>query len=478
MSLRLRLALWYGGLAGLLILLVCTYSYAVHGRAHYDETDAVLATSAEHVATELANALTPAQRMAVLQASRIMGPTMRVYGKDGDVRARSDSDTSVPMLTLSEAFAPAAPPYPFAARYAPSLHASDGHVGQFSLVRSAQRWRVYAQPIGGRNEYLVALAPLALIDASVREFGVLMILMAVIGAVVTFFAGWVVAASALRPVAAVTRTASTIARSREFSRRVSPDSVKARQDELGRLTATFNEMLTSLEDAYGAQQRFVSDASHELRAPLTSIQANLELLRERKDMSAEERDNAVAEAAAEATRLARLVADLLALARADAGTTLRREDVELDRVLMDVVGDAHHLVNGQRLEIDTLEPCVIRGDRDRIKQLLLILVDNAIKYTPPPAGSISVSLRQDTTAAVFEVRDTGIGISPADLPRVFERFYRADRARSRDPGGTGLGLSIARWIVTEHGGTIELSSTPGRGTTASVRLPFAPVLRT
>jgi signal transduction histidine kinase len=470
MSLRLRLALWYGGLAGLLILLVCTYSYAVHGRAHYDETDAVLATSAEHVASELAGALTPGQRAGVLHASRIMGPAMRVFGADGLLRAQSDSGAAAPTVEFKDALTPRPPPYPFMARYAPALHAADGHAGVFSLVRARQRWRVYALPIAGRNEHLVALAPLGVIDASVRQFGVLMILMAVLGGIVTFLAGWLVAAAALRPVAAVTRTAGTIARLREFSRRVSPDSVRSARDELGRLTATFNEMLGSLEQAYSAQQRFVSDASHELRAPLTSIQANLELLRERKDMSAEERQTAVAEAAAEANRLARLVADLLALARADAGTTLRREDVELDRVLMDVVGDARHLVAGQRLEIGTLEPCLIRGDRDRMKQLFLILVDNAIKYTPAP-GSVSVSLRRDPNGAVFEVRDTGIGIPAADLPRVFERFYRADPARSRDPGGTGLGLAIAHWIATQHEGTIELTSTPGHGTTATVRLP-------
>lgn len=471
MSLRLRLALWYGGLAGLLILLVCTYSYAVHGRAHYDESDAVLATSAEHVASELASATTPEQRAAVLRASVVMGPTMRVYAMEGALRAQSDTGSGVPALALSVMLARGPLPYPFIARYAPALHSSDGHAGHFGLVRARQRWRVFALPITGRNEYLVALAPLGTIDASVQQFGVLMILMAAIGAIVTFFAGLVVAASALRPVAAVTQTAGTIARSREFSRRVSPDSVQSAQDELGRLTATFNEMLGSLEQAYSAQQRFVSDASHELRAPLTSIQANLELLRERKGMTAEERETAVAEAASEANRLARLVADLLALARADAGTTLRREDVELDRVLMDVVGDVRHLATGQHLEIGSLEPCVIRGDRDRIKQLFLILLDNAIKYTPPP-GSVSVSLRRDTTAAVFAVRDTGIGIAATDLPRVFERFFRADRARSRDPGGTGLGLAIARWIATEHGGTVELASVPGRGTTATVRLPF------
>ena len=473
MSLRLRLALWYGGLAGVLVLLVCTYSYAVHGRAHYDATDAALATSAEHVAAELAQAKTAEQRVAVLQASRIMGPTMRVYGKDGSVQAQSDGGSPAPQVTLANALKPGPRPYPFVAKYAPTLHAFDGHAGSFGMVRASQRWRVYAQEIEGRDEYLVAFAPLSMIDASVSQFGVLMVVMAVIGAVMTFFAGWVVAASALRPVAAVTRTASTIARSREFSQRVSPDSVRSQHDELGRLAATFNEMLASLEQAYSAQQRFVSDASHELRAPLTSIQANLELLRGRKDMTTTERNTAVTEAATEASRLARLVADLLALARADAGTTLRRQDVELDGVLMEVVGDARHLVRGQKLDIDTLEPCVIRGDPDRIKQLLLILVDNAIKYTPAP-GRVSVSLRREHSVAVFEVRDSGIGISGADLPRVFERFYRADRARSRDPGGTGLGLAIARWIATEHGGSVELASAPGRGTTAAVRLPSMP----
>ena len=471
MSLRLRLALWYGGLAGLLILLVCTYSYAVHGRAHYDETDVGLATFAEHVASELVSATTPEQRTAVLHASVAMGPTMRVYATaDGALRARSDTGSSAPALELKDALAPGPRPYPFIARYAPALHSPDGHFGHFTLLRARQRWRVYALPIAERSEHLVALAPLGTIDASVRQFGVLMILMAVVGAIVTFLAGWLVAASALRPVAAVTETARTIARSREFSRRVSPFPVQSARDELGRLAATFNEMLGSLEQAYSAQQRFVSDASHELRAPLTSIQANLELLRDHENMSARERQIAVREAATEANRLARLVADLLALARADAGTTLRREDVELDRVLMDVVGDARHLVTGQHLEIETLEPCVIRGDRDRIKQLLLVLVDNAIKYTAPP-GSIRVSLQRDAQGAGFEVRDTGIGIPAADMPRVFERFYRADPARSRDPGGTGLGLAIARWIATQHGGTIELTSIPGRGTTARVHLP-------
>jgi signal transduction histidine kinase len=228
-------------------------------------------------------------------------------------------------------------------------------------------------------------------------------------------------------------------------------------------------MLESLDEAYRAQQRFVSDASHELRAPLTIIQANLDLVERMPDLPADERNQAFAEAGREARRLSLLVADLLALARADAGVPLQHRPVELDRVLLDAVGDARLLARGQQVEIDAIEPVIVDGDPDRLKQLLIILLDNAMKYTPA-GGRVGVALRRDGRYASVTVVDSGIGIAPADLPRVFERFYRADLARSRDPGGTGLGLSIARWIAQQHGGDVTLSSEPGRGTTAVARL--------
>ena len=472
MSLRFRLALWYGALTGVLITLVCVYSYAVHSRAHYDEIDGVLAGAAEHVAEELAAARTPEQRTAVTHASILLGSAVRVYGADGALHLQSEVGTAAPPVDLRAALARAAEPsYPAVARLAPELNAAARRRGTFGLVHNVQRWRLYALPLAGGAEYLVALAPLGMIDASVQRYGVLMLLMAVVGGALVFLVGWLVAAHALRPVAALTDAAGAIARSREFSSRVSAETARPGRDELGRLAETFNEMLASLEQAYSTQRRFVSDASHELRAPLTAIQANLELLRDRKDMPSEELARATEDAAREAGRMARLVADLLALARADTGTALHREPVELDRVLMDVVGEARHLANGQRLEIGTLQPSTIEGDSDRIKQLLLILVDNAVKYTPP-GGRVRLSLSRDENAAMFVVKDTGIGIPPDELPRVFERFYRADPARSRDPGGTGLGLPIARWIAGQHGGTVELESTPGRGTTATVRLPL------
>ena len=472
MSLRLRLALWYGVLTGALILLVCAYSYAVHSRAHYEEIDGMLASSSEHVAEELGAVRTPAERAEVLRASLHLGAAMRVYGADGLPRLQSEATASAPPVALRALLAGTSPrPYARLARLAPALHPPSHWRGVFGLAEDSQRWRLYALPLSGA-EYLVAIAPLGMIDASVRRFGQIMLIMAGAGTALTFLAGWLVAAHALRPVSVLTDVAGGIARSREFSRRVSAVSVAVRHDELGRLAATFNEMLASLERAYTAQQRFVADASHELRAPLTAIQANLELLRDRKDMPAEEQERATDEAAREASRLARLVADLLALARADAGTPLRRETVELDRVVMEVIGEARHLATGQRLEIGTLEPSAIQGDSDRVKQLLLILVDNAIKYTPP-GGRVSLGLSRSGGYATFAVRDTGIGIAPDELPRVFERFYRADPARSRDSGGTGLGLPIAHWVARQHGGTVELESAPGRGTTATVRLPLA-----
>jgi signal transduction histidine kinase len=187
-------------------------------------------------------------------------------------------------------------------------------------------------------------------------------------------------------------------------------------------------------------------------------------------MSATDRAVAVAEASREAVRLSRLVADLLALARADAGVAIRRQPVELDRLSLEAVQESRHLAGGRRVEVEKLTPVVVIGDEDRLKQLLVILLDNAIKYSSA-SGKVGLRLQQDGSGAELRIRDDGVGIPSGDLPHVFERFYRADPARTRDPGGTGLGLPIARWIVEQHGGEIRLESEPGRGTDVIVRLP-------
>lgn len=469
MSLRVRLAVWYGSLTTVIVALVCAYSYAVHARTHYDELDRVLHGVSDQVRAEL-NA-SPARRHEIVATPRPLGSGIRLFDREGRLIDQSPTagitDAIDPRPLLAR---PNARAFSALASLAPALHAPGEATGRFGLVTDdvGRRVRVYAQPVDGGAEILIATLALAPIDASVRTFAYLMWVMALAGGMVAFGVGWLVARRALRPISVMTETAASIAESREFSRRVADGSAR---DELGRLAYTFNAMLASLQEAYESQVRFVSAASHELRAPLTIMQANLDLLRS-APMGESERRAAIGEASSEAARMTRLVADLLVLARADAGLPLNQTDVEVDRVLLDVMGEARHLARGQRLEIREVQPAIVRGDRDRLMQLFLNIVENAIKYTPA-SGVVTVSLRRDGQYVVIEVQDTGAGISADDLPRVFERFYRADRARARDPGGSGLGLSIADWIVGEHKGAITLTSRLGEGTTATVRLPAA-----
>jgi signal transduction histidine kinase len=258
-------------------------------------------------------------------------------------------------------------------------------------------------------------------------------------------------------------------------------------------------MIARLEHMLESQRRLLADTSHELRNPITIIRGNLALLR-RDGVPESTRREAVVEAEEEAARMGRLVGDLLLLARADAGElpTLNLVPVDLSELVHEVVEQARPSAGSRRLAAAATGSCIVRGDRDRLKQLLANLVENALRYTPP-GGAIDVRVTGESmgpsvqhasgaarsrtardsvmhglpTTALLTVSDSGIGISAADLPHVFERFYRADRARSRAFGGSGLGLSIAQYIVHAHGGSIEASSPgPNKGTTFSVRLPL------
>ena len=467
MSLRLRLAVWYGALTTLIVALVCTYSYAIHSRTHYDELDRVLVGVVEHTSEMVAES--PTMAHDVVEASLLPGAGITILRADGTIIAASRAARAMPrvdpqrLLRFSDER-----PYSGIALLAPGSHPGNVSGGRFGLIRSPDtRYRVYLAPLHVGADYLAVSAPLMHIDAAVSSFAHLMLFMALVGGLGAFGVGWLLARRALRPVAVLTSAAADIAESRQLSRRVADGNGT---DELGRLARTFNSMLASLEDAYQAQVRFVSAASHELRTPLTVVQANLDLLRSRH-VSNGERETAIAEAHAEAGRMTRLVSDLLVLARADAGAPIRRERVELDRVLLDVVGETRHLVRGQRIEVTSVEPVSVLGDPDRLKQVVLNLCENAIKYTPE-GGRVTVAIRREGNQAVVTIADTGIGISAADMPHVFERFYRADPARSRDAGGSGLGLSIAKWVIREHAGTIDLTSDQGHGTTATIRVPL------
>ncbi len=471
MSLRLRMALWYAGLTGVVVLLVTLASYALHSRAHYDDLDQILVTAGQHVTFEGGTIADSETLRAVLAAPLSPEVALRVYDRNGRLEAASPNAGLVPDLDPRSVVERGnQTPFDPLLALAPPLHPVTESPGTFGVVDDGQgeRWRIYVLPEPAILRYLVVAAPLARVDTAVDRFRQTIPLFALLGAVVTWTAGWLLAGRVLQPVAAMTETARRIAHSGDTKQRV---AVPPQDDEVGQLAETFNEMLASVDAAAQTQQRFVSDASHELRAPLTAIKGNLDLLRNQPRLSAEDRREALEEASREAERLIGLVADLLALARADAGVPLRRERVELDRVLLEALSDARHLAREQTLEVAELEPAEVEGDRDRLQQLLVILLDNALKYTPG-SGTVTIGLRREGACAVATVADNGVGIGPDALPHVFERFYRADPARSRDPGGTGLGLPIAQWIARQHGGDVALESTAGEGTSVRVTLPL------
>lgn len=280
--------------------------------------------------------------------------------------------------------------------------------------------------------------------------------------------GVFLARRALKPVDQIAQTALEIEET-DLSQRIKVDT----KDELGRLSSTLNQMIERLEKAFKRQQQFTGDASHELRTPLAIIEAESTLALE-KDRSAEEYRQSLETVTQEAENMSNIIDQLLALARADAGKEqLTFEEIQLDELLRDVASDADVLCRekGLKFEFGSIEDVTVRGDNSGLRQLFLNLLNNSIRYTPA-GGTLSISLTKEGNQAIASVTDTGIGIPEEDIPLVFERFYRVDKARSREDGGSGLGLAICKHIAEVHGGSVEVESRQGEGSTFSVYLPI------
>jgi len=338
--------------------------------------------------------------------------------------------------------------------------------------------RVYVQawsrPDLGLNGYVVAGRPIAALTSQLSTLRLFLILGALLSLFAALAASWFLAGRALRPLESMARTAEEIGHTQDLSRRL-PD--QPTDDEVGRLQQSFNLMLQQLEDAYrrlqealAAQRRFVADASHELRTPLTTIRGNIGLLLKRDDITSEDRSAALQDIAGESERMSRMVQDLLTLARADAGQHLDKAPVELQPIVRDVSRQAQAVAGDREVKLDGADDITVVGNADAIKQLLWILVDNAVKHTDR-GGHIEMGLQREDGVACLRVRDDGTGIPAGDAEKIFERFYQADTSRSGL--GTGLGLAIARWIAEEHGGRVNAINNPDRGATFKVELPVA-----
>jgi len=282
--------------------------------------------------------------------------------------------------------------------------------------------------------------------------------------------GYWISTRALAPVDQITQTARTISAQNLSSRLAVPQT----RDELQRLSETLNGMLDRLEAAFKKIAQFTADASHELRTPVAVMRTRAELSL-RKARSAEEYRDVIAEVLAELEKTSGLIEQLMYLARADSGAeTLDFHPTNVAEVLREACHQGSALAEAKQIgfqEQISGDLMWIQGDATSLRRLFLILIDNAVKYTPAN-GRVEVSLQRNNGYAVAQVRDTGIGIAESDLPNLFERFYRADKARTRELGGVGLGLSIGRWITEVHAGTIEVQSTPGRGSIFQIRLPI------
>lgn len=332
------------------------------------------------------------------------------------------------------------------------------------------------QDYDGEGTYFIRLGQSLSAVESARRRAILVLGIAIpLALVLGSFGGLLLANQALRPVDRITCAAEQIAKGDLTERVPMPASAADKMDEIGRLAATFNHMISRLQSAFERQKQFTSDASHELRTPLAVMRGDMEIAL-RRERSPEEYQRVLGSNLEEIIRLTRLIEDLLMLARADSGRVeLRCEPVDLNKLCQQM---AEYITPLAQQRDQTLsyeapkEPITINADLQRIKQLLLNLLDNAIKYTEP-GGNVTLGLKTELNFAVITVADTGRGIPAEDLPHIFERFFRrSGKTSDRSAAGFGLGLSIVKWIVESHGGQIETTSQQGQGTTFIVKLPF------
>lgn len=373
-----------------------------------------------------------------------------VVGPEGDIRLRSQNLSSLDSELLDK------------------NGLQEGATLNYA-VRGESTMRVLTTPIYEDGELVAYLQVARLVDSieSFSRFLVISLFVGFAGASASLFLAILLTPSSFKPLEDMAAVARQITNADDLSRRV---PYTERTDEIGVLARSFNQLLERLERLFQTQQRLLADVSHELRTPLTAIRGNVDLMRRMGDADPESLE-IIQE---EIERMTRLVGDLLLLARADAGgLPLEKKKVEFDNLLFEVYRQVRLLGKSVEVKVTEVDQVCIMGDVDRLKQLLLNLISNAMKYTPA-GGVVEVSLSKKNGWAYLMIKDTGVGIPAEDLPHIFDRFYRVDKARARGQagkGGAGLGLAIAKWIAQAHGGNIDVSSTVGEGTTFTIILP-------
>lgn len=289
-----------------------------------------------------------------------------------------------------------------------------------------------------------------------------------LGLFVAVVSGIFISLRILRPIRNITATAKEI----EINQLGKRFEVTDSNDELQELARTFNHMLNRIQTGFEQQRRFVADASHELRTPVTVISGYVDILDRWGKQDPAALQEGISAIKSEAMNIYELIEKLLFLARADQSKqVINKVTVAMEPLIADIIQETRLIAPGHKIELPLNDPAAIHGDPTYIKEMLRIFIDNSIKYTPE-GGTIRITSQKADHHLDVTIQDTGIGIPEEDQPKVFNRFYRVDKSRSKATGGTGLGLSIARWIADQHNSTINLSSTLGEGTTITVRIPL------
>jgi heavy metal sensor kinase len=456
LSVHTRLTLWYAGALLAILVVMSALSYWLLARSLAHDVDRSLVT--------LAQVVRDAPRGdgfedAEWWVRELLDPEHQLFqlvGPDGRLRMRSWRlrDDRLPLSAEARQIV------------------VGGQAAFETVLLHGQRLRIIALPVirNGRLTEVVqvgmATAPM---ERTLQRWLDALFVLVPLGVGLAAAGGRVMARAALRPVDEMSQSARRID-AQALARRI---TIRGTGDELDRLAETLNGMLGRLENTFGQMRRFSADAAHELRTPLTALKGTLEVAL-RSDRSGAEYRAALASALEEVDRLVRLAEDLLLLSRSTAGPDSPRARVELEALVLDVaeVGTRLAKDRGVAVRVGALAPLAVLGDGGTLRRALLNLVENGVKYTPS-GGRVELSVTQVDGEAVMAVEDSGPGIDPADVARIFEPFVRLDTARSRESGGSGLGLAIARSIVVAHRGVLAVERTAGGGSRFVIRLPLA-----
>jgi len=461
MPLRVRLTLWYGTALALLLVVFGGALYAMLAHGLRDQIDHSLEETAAVAVRALeqhrVGPFLPFEDLAAeFPELAVLDKSFQIFSPGGKVTIQSPnlSRKGIPL-----------------SRAALEGGLSGRATFESARFRDGSSFRLLSAPIfldGALVNIIQVGTSLRPVEEMLQRLLLVLLISLPVALAVALGGGWFLAGRALRPVEAITLAARRIAAG-DLTQRL---TVAHSQDEIGRLSATFNDMIARLDASFRQVRQFSADASHELRTPLTVMKGETELAL-RRARPAEDYRLVLESSLEEIDRMVRIVDELLFLSRADLGEVrIESQPVRLDALVEDTQRQA--AVLGQELDVQvragTVEPVTVRGDELRLRELLLNLVDNAVKYSRP-GGKVEIALARDGATARLSVTDDGIGISAEAQARIFDRFYRADDARAHAREGTGLGLAICKWIVEAHHGRIEVQSTVGQGSRFTVVLP-------